>query len=271
MAVPITQEVVVKRKYRQQNRGGQNQMGKRPRKSVNEKKRAQPTYEHSLYGAIPLIRVQGVDQAGNPYEYNDYDPDFQPQLPPGAVRGDVRKQEFCRMCHMPKYFYVDQEKVCVQCGSLFIFSGAEQKHWYEVLKFHFDSVAIRCVSCRKKRRSDRALRQQLAAAKAALREKPDDVTSLLSVAESIVRYHQRTGQGNLNEAVAAARKATKIDPSWRGISDALFWEGWCHALAGRIEKTQHLFNQFIEDAGKGARRAGFVKEAKAWLSEMRGT
>src|SRR4030095_14215073 len=103
---------------------------------------------------------------GKVYEWWQYDPEYEPPLPRGAVRGNVFKQVFCPAHHTPKYFYVDEEQQCIQCGNSFVFNGTEQKYWYDTLKFNFSSIPIRCISCRRERRSEHALREQIARAKA---------------------------------------------------------------------------------------------------------
>jgi hypothetical protein len=115
---------------------------------------------HPVFGAIPLVSTSWRDAAGNEQTSQAHDPSYCPPMPKGAVRGDVTRQHFCPMCHVPRYFYVDMERTCVQCGGKFVFSGGEQKFWYETLQFHFDSVATRCPECRRKRRSDKAMQQQ---------------------------------------------------------------------------------------------------------------
>jgi hypothetical protein len=122
-------------------------------------------FRHPLYGNIPLIRHSTVGRDGRSYEWWEYDPTFSPRIPKGAVPGDVSKQVFCSACHEPKYFYVDETRTCVQCGSRFTFSAAEQKYWYETRKFNFSSIPIRCKNCRRLRRSEHALREQIARAR----------------------------------------------------------------------------------------------------------
>src|SRR5262245_59246467 len=114
---------------------------KAKRAAARSGRRTQP---HPMFGEIPLIRHVWTDGKGREHEYFGYDLSYSPQLPRGAVRGDVHRQHFCPMCHVPRFFYVDDARTCVQCGAEFVFSGEEQKFWYETLKFHFDSVAIRC-------------------------------------------------------------------------------------------------------------------------------
>ena len=66
---------------------------------------------------------------------------------------------------MPNYFYVDIPRRCVECRVDFVFAATEQKHWFEEPKFHFDTIPVRCVTCRRKRRSDKVLMIELGSAK----------------------------------------------------------------------------------------------------------
>ncbi len=209
-----------------------------------------------------MVDVCSKDESGKKFVHRDYDPDYKPPLPPGAVRGDIRKQEFCRICHCPRYFYVDVGKNCVQCGQDFLFSAKEQKYWYESLKFHFDSVAIRCPKCRRRQRSEKALHVQIEVAKKALRKDPCDPSMLLSLAMAIVRCHQKTGGGNLDEAISSCRQAIK---KWPGAYEALFWEGLCHQEAERPAKAANLFERFIAKARKKGKYRKLVSEAEANL------
>lgn len=214
-----------------------------------------------------MIPVTVVDEGGREHHLFDYDPDYAPPLPRGATRGNIRAQEFCRMCHVPRYFYVDCERTCVQCGASFVFTGREQKYWYETLHFHFDSVATRCVACRRKRRSDQALRQQLVDAKAKVGSQPDDPAALLGVAEAIVRYFERHAEASLDEAIAASRKARRLlsGHANHDAIEALFWEAMCHALAGRVAQARCMFLELIEAKARGRARGGFLKEARIWI------
>lgn len=166
------------------------------------------------------------------------------------------------MCHTPRYFYLDQERECVQCGRGFVFSAAEQKYWYESLKFHFDSVAVRCPDCRRKRRSEKALRVQIAAAKQDLLERPGDPALLLQLARSLAEYYRRTGQGNLDEAIAACRKAVV---AWPDACEALYWEAVCQQLAGRTEKARELYVAFLERAPQLRRMEPLRREAETFI------
>lgn len=199
-------------------------------------KQKQPTESHPLYGEIPLV------DRGN---WLERDRDYKPKLPRGAVRGDVQQQVYCPVHTVPKYFYVDEPRTCVQCGEPFVFTGKEQKFWYETLKFNFESVAIRCRRCRRERRTDGALRQQLADLLQRLEAKPRDPSALLELAKTTVEYRERTGQGDLDRAIAACRVAAE---EWPDNAEPLFWEARCHQLAGRTAKAQALYRTFLDGA-----------------------
>lgn len=223
-------------------------------------------YPHALFGQIPMLPVTHVLADGSLHHGRDYDPDYAPPLPKGAVRGDVRQQEFCRMCHAPKYFYVDVPRTCVECGAAFVFAAKEQKHWFEVLKFHFDSIPIRCVGCRRKRRSDKALGLEVASAKQRLREEPASPSAHLAVAEALVRLRLRSGQGQLSEALAAARKARRLlkEHAKSELGESYYWEAACQALAGRPVLARELYERFVASPGGGKRRRELEQVAKAW-------
>ena len=214
---------------------------------------------HPLFGKIPLVR-QETTVNGKVYESWLHDPTYQPSLPRGAVRGNVAEQVYCKGHHVPKYFYVDEDRECVQCNAPFTFRAAEQKHWYEVLKFNFTSVPIRCLSCRRQRRSERALREAIARAKALVRERSDDPAAHLSLAAALVEHHERTGHADLEAAIAAARRALA---SWPQSAEALLWEGVAQARAGRGAKARRCLEDFL--GRSDGSRPSLVKKARAYL------
>ncbi|MBA3037821.1 MAG: hypothetical protein FP814_15185 [Desulfobacterium sp.] len=221
----------------------------------NQKAKVEKRFKrHPLFGEIPMLKMNTSHNS----EYWDYDPDYNPSLPVGAVRGNVKSQSFCRMCHVPRYFFINEDKTCVQCGQDFVFSAKEQKYWFESLKFHFDSTAIRCPKCRKLRRSVKALNAQLEITKYKLRQEPNNPSLMLSLAQTIVAFHKRTSSGNLNEAIASCRQAIKL---WPSVLEAFYWEGKCHLQAGRHKKADDLFNLFIENAAGRGKYSTLVRKA----------
>ena len=52
-------------------------------------------------------------------------------------------------------YYVDRPFRCVDCGKEEVWSGAQQKWWYEVAKGFAYSTAVRCRLCRRKERQRR--------------------------------------------------------------------------------------------------------------------
>lgn len=228
---------------------------------------AQHTVKHPLFGAMPLVATTWVDANGHERSGYVYDASYRPEMPKGAVRGDITRQHFCSMCHSPRYFYVDVGRTCVQCGDAFVFSGAEQKFWYETLQFHFDSIATRCLGCRRKKRSDKALQQQLALATSEVDRDPENPVRLVALAEAIVQLFERLSQGSLPRAIAACRRARRIckaHPQAK-VGEALFWEAKAQALAGRPADARQLFQQMLAGGGLGSHRERLAREAQKWL------
>jgi hypothetical protein len=197
-----------------------------------------------LYGEIPLIPEYYIYPSGkqSPHPWWKPDPTFRPKMPAHAVPGDPSKQDFCSAHHLPKYFYVDEEKVCVQCGQPFIFTAHEQKFWYETLRFNFSSTAIRCQKCRRQRRNGRSLQHQLSVALRLADEQPEDPVALVTLARATAEYFQYFSSGNLDRGIAAAHRALKVAPL---LYEALYWEGVCQEAAGRKAKACRLYEAFI--------------------------
>lgn len=236
-------------------------------KPASASKPAAPVYPHPLFGPIPLLVHSWTDADGRARSSYAYDPDYRPPLPAGAVRGDPRRQRGRGVFDVPRYFYVDQDRRCVQCREEFVFRAGEQKYWYETLGFNFASVAIRCPSCRRRRRSDKALDHAVADAKREAAARPEDPAALLAVAEAIVEFHVRRGQGKLDEALAAARKARRLLRDEPATARTLthYWEARAQARRGRVDEARAAFEAFLAHAGARAHRKR-IREAEAWLA-----
>ncbi|OAI78730.1 hypothetical protein E7Z57_15500 [Ralstonia pseudosolanacearum] len=52
-------------------------------------------------------------------------------------------------------YYVDLPFTCRDCASREVWAAAQQKWWYEEAKGYVDSTAVRCLACRRQRRSGR--------------------------------------------------------------------------------------------------------------------
>lgn len=205
-------------------------------------------HHHPLFGPVPFLPQGG------------YDPAYMPPLPSGAVRGDITRQVYC--CDTPRYFYVDEARECIQCGQGFVFSAGEQKYWYESLQFNLGSVAVRCASCRKQRRSVVMVGRQVGAARRATEARPEDPAAWLSLAQAVVEAHERTGNGNLNEAIGAARRAADL---WPERAEPRLWEGVAQARAGRPARARACLDQFL------ARRQGagrLLSKAHQYLERL---
>jgi hypothetical protein len=223
------------------------------------KKKPEKTRPHPLYGDIPLIRVPHQSSSGRDDSYWRYDLTYQPPMPKGAVAGNVSRQRHCPMCHVPKYFYVDEPRTCMECGDAFTFWAKEQKFWYEDLQFNFHSQAIRCLDCRKSRRDAVTLQKSYADAVRLASSKPNDPGALLMLAEATVAYFEKTGKGDLDRALASVRKARKLDSA---LHESLFWEGAVQAAAGRRDKAGEALTRFIEIARSSVRYKNLIKTAE---------
>lgn len=209
------------------------------------KKSKKKTVHHPLYGDIPVITTTGVDHTGKEHVFEEYDPSYQPPLPAGAVRGNVELQNFCSHCHFPKYFYIDLVKTCVQCEQEFVFLAKEQKYWYETLKFNFRSQAIRCPSCRKKKRSAKAINNQVQNAYKIYEQNPIDPLAMLALAEAICLQYQSYRVGNLNLAISLTRKALRCDPTY---FEAVYLEAIAQLYSNRKARAYTLFQEFLQNA-----------------------
>jgi len=186
-----------------------------------------------------------------------------------AVRGNPVVQVYCRAHDVPKYFYLDEQRTCVECRQPFVFYAKEQRYWYEELRFNFNSTAIRCVPCSKRQRSEQGLREQIGTVLEELETRRDDAGLWLDLARATVQYREMTGDGNLDRAIAAARKA---DAQWRDAAEPSYWEGKAQYLAGRAGKARECLARFLERSPKGQRLALLVKDAQNLLTLLdRGT
>jgi len=58
-------------------------------------------------------------------------------------------------------YYVDRPFRCIDCGKDEVWTGTQQKWWYEVAKGFVYSTAVRCRLCRRKKRQQSAESRRL--------------------------------------------------------------------------------------------------------------
>jgi len=191
-----------------------------------------------------------------------YDPDYRPDLPAGAVRGDPRRQLYC--CEVPRYFYVDVDRTCRDCGAPFVFPAREQKHWYETLGFRLDANAVRCLPCRRAYRRDRGIVRALADASRALAEAPLHPPAVLAYARAAVAHAERFGHAPLDGAIAALRALRRNSPS---AVEAIYLEGRCSEAAGRPSRAAASYERFLATAPPRG-NAVFARDASARLVRL---
>ena len=95
-------------------------------------------------------------------------------LPPGAVPADTSKQVPVSPYGSTKKFYVDIAFKCSDCGSDEIWTGEQQRWFYEDAKGSLYATAKRCRDCRKRLAEAKDLqRRQMADSDKAPFENPD--------------------------------------------------------------------------------------------------
>ena len=78
-------------------------------------------------------------------------------VPAGAVLDDQDALSHNRNYIFLPLFYVDYAFNCRDCGCEQIWTGKQQKWWYEIMQGNIDSVAVRCRPCRKKEQQRKKL------------------------------------------------------------------------------------------------------------------
>ena len=74
-------------------------------------------------------------------------------LPPGAVPADHAQLNHNNTYSLLPIFYINTVFICRDCGKEELWTAENQKWWYEEAKGHIDSEAVRCRTCRDKRKA----------------------------------------------------------------------------------------------------------------------
>ena len=128
-------------------------------------------------------------------------------LPKGFLRGDPSKQRYG--LGGPETVYGPLDRVCRDCKKPFLFTAAEQKYWYETLRFPLDSIAVRCAECRKiLRRREKAREDYAAALQAA--KKSTTAATCRAVAAAAIALIDAGGHAPIAKALGFARKAVRL-------------------------------------------------------------
>jgi hypothetical protein len=78
----------------------------------------------------------------------------QSRIPRDAIAADLNQQA-SNNSYSPPLYYQDYEFTCVDCGSVQVWTAAQQKWWYEVAKGSIYAGAKRCRPCRAAMRASR--------------------------------------------------------------------------------------------------------------------
>ncbi|WP_299585313.1 zinc-ribbon domain-containing protein [uncultured Microbulbifer sp.] len=71
-------------------------------------------------------------------------------------------------------YYLDREFQCKDCGSDEVWTAKQQKWWYEIAKGDFETSAVHCRPCRKKRNQSKAEQKAHMEAMAKKRPHPNE-------------------------------------------------------------------------------------------------
>jgi hypothetical protein len=149
-------------------------------------------------------------------------------------------------------FSIDEERPCPRCGKPFVFTASEKRFWrgkFSPMGLDFHTSSILCPRCRSEESAERHAAQELGKAVERVTRQPDDAGALLTLARATAEYAlAEGGEGNLDRAIAAARRARRIKPN---LHEALYWEAVCHDLAGREQKARVVYQAFVESAHVG--------------------
>lgn len=137
-------------------------------------------------------------------------------LPAGFVWGDPSRQVFG--LGGPAHVFGPLEKRCRDCKVDFVFTAEEQRHWYETLGFFLDATAVRCSSCRTKRRR---LEQARRGWELALRAVDPTAKSHVAVVEAGFTLLERGGQVNREKLMMHVARAEKLGANVRALRERL--------------------------------------------------
>jgi hypothetical protein len=107
--------------------------GRQRREEIREKRRQRAAALLVAPPAPPVLDVRG-------------DPHFWPE---GAVAADAAELAHNHTYSPFPLFYVDKAFTCRDCGRAELWTGKQQKWWYEIAKGSINSTAVRCRPCRR--------------------------------------------------------------------------------------------------------------------------
>ncbi len=116
-----------------------------------------------------------------------------------ALLAQPLQQNFCWNPHLA---YTNTEKTCENCGRFYLFRKEEKKHWYETLKFWYESEPLHCPECRKTIRVERRDNTRLSEL---LRHGPDQL-SLENLREVVAIYERMEKPERTKYFAALVRK-----------------------------------------------------------------
>jgi hypothetical protein len=145
---------------------------------------------------------------------------------PGCVPADTVLLARLNNSYGLPSFYLDRPFTCRDCGAQAVWTAKQQKWWYEVVRAHIDSRAVRCLPCR------RARRTALAASRAApgANRLGDEVAWLraVSAAPPDAQTEARVEAALRSKWDGVRKVAIEVLGRWRRPADLPRLREWAH-------------------------------------------
>jgi hypothetical protein len=116
----------------------------------------------------------------------------------------------------PSLVYGPMELRCTTCRDRFVWSARAQKHLFETIAAHGDTIATQCRPCAQRRRALEDARASYAAALTACKEAPTGPAHA-KVAASMLALLEAGGRVSLDKAIGHCTRARKLGVT-RGVA-----------------------------------------------------
>ena len=185
-----------------------------------KKSKRSPTFNvvpHPRYGSEPLVSgVRGISPEAILNGYWGYR--SEKIFPESVLVADASKQNYSVF---PRQFYVDILKTCRSCARPFIFFAAQQKHWFETLRFFVDADCVHCSECRAQRTATKRAVQHYSSLVQLDQPKPDELQQLVDASVLLLSQGSLKNRTRLGHIKNLALKQIPQYPGTLALVEAL--------------------------------------------------
>jgi len=164
---------------------------------------------HPRYGSTP--RPSGLEIPEEEIRSGFWRNRRERMFPESVLIADAAKQNFAVY---PRSYYVDVLRECQNCLRPFIFFAAEQRHWFETLRFYVDADCVLCPSCR---RDTQSLRRRLRRYSDTLRKENPTEREFKFLVDDGAYLLARGVLRDLNSLGHLKNRAAKVIPEYVGL------------------------------------------------------